>query len=412
MYLFVSLSQRVIISSIDLFFSRDWAGLEGGTDADVAMAGAAGLLESVTPVVEVLPGAAVVVVVDAVGLLPNSGPAPRDGAVVVAVAVLVEAGAVVVAVTGVLLKRLWVGAVDVVDAGAVGLSVPAAGGVPKRFKVVGVVALEPPNKFEVGAAAVVVVVVGVEAAGVGNRGFCAAVPVPPKVVVVAVVGAVGVLLVSSQFQRTFTKYHLLTPKRFDLVVVGVEAAAPPPNILLVVDVEAVAAPPPNMLVFAGAGVAEASVLNMGFVSEGLAAKIFDVPAVLFPKSPGAVVDPALAEENKLGEVAVVLSAACVVAVGPKIDAPGFVVSVVGVAGLSPPVEELLNIPPVEDAGLFPPKIPEVGVEAATATGVAGFPKGLDPLPNSAEPPVAPAAPPKAVVVPLPNVGVLAVAVDA
>lgn len=344
------------------------------------MPGATGLVEPVAPAVVVLPGA-VVVVVDAAGLLLNSDPAPRDGAVA-AVVVLVEAGAV--AVAGVLLKKLWIGAVDVVDAGTVGLFAPAAGGLPKRFEVVEVVAegvvaaLGPPNKFEVGA-------VGPEAA-VGKAppppGFCAAVPAPPKtdgVVVAAVVGAVvGVGVIWAP------------PKRFDLTVVGVEAA---PNKLLM---GAVVAPPPRALLVIAVGAAA-----------DLAGppKIFSVPAV-FPKNPGAGVDPALVVENKLGEAAVVLSAACVVAAAPNIGTTGFAASAVGVAGFSPPAEELLNIPPVEDEDLFAPKIP--GLEAAAGV-VAGFGKVLDPVPNNAEPPV---APPRAVVVPLVNVDVLVVGVEA
>lgn len=212
----MSLSQRDIISSIDLFFSRDWAGL--GADAEVAMAGAARLFESVAPavvVVEVLPGA-VGVIVDAVGLLPNSDPAPRDDVVVAVVVVLAEAGAVTVA--GVLLKRFWVDAVDVVGAGvgAVVLSAPAAGAEPKIFEVVDVGAgvaavLEVLNRFGVGA----VVAVGVEATGAENKGFCVAVPAPPKTdgaVVAAVVGAVRVLLVSSQVQRALSLTGLGTSK--------------------------------------------------------------------------------------------------------------------------------------------------------------------------------------------------------
>ena len=396
MYLVVSLSQRDIISSIDLFFSRDWAGLEDGADVDAAMAGATGLFEPAAP--------AVVVVVDTAGLLLNSDPAPRDGVAVAAVVVLVGAGAVVAA--GV--KKFGVGAVDVVDTGAVGLSVLAAGAIPKRFEAAAGAVLEPPNKFEVGA----VVVVGVEAAVAGgppNRGFCAAVPALPKMDGVEVVGAavgagaIRVLLASPQVQRTFAIYHLLVwapPKRFGLVVVGVEAG---PNILLIVGVEAAAAPPPNTLLV---------VAVVGAVAD-LAGppKIFDALAGFPPNSPAAGVGPALAVGNKPGEAAVVLSTACVVAAGPNICIVGFAASAVGVAGLSPPAEELPNIPPVGAADLFPPKIPALGVEAA-ARAVGGFPKVLDPVPNSAEFPVPPAAPPKAVVAPLPNGDVLVVGVGA
>ena len=119
---------------MDLFFSRDWAGLEGGADVDAAMARATGLFEPVAPavvVVEVLHGA-VAGVVDAAALLPNSNPAPRDGAAVAAVVVLVEAGTLVVAGVP---KKVWAGAVDVVGAGAVGLSVLAAGAVDRRAHV-------------------------------------------------------------------------------------------------------------------------------------------------------------------------------------------------------------------------------------------------------------------------------------
>lgn len=356
---------------------------------DAAMAGAAGLLlKPVAPavvVVDVLPGA-VVVVADAVGLLLNK---PRDGVVVAVVVVLVEAGAVVVA--GVLLKKLGVGAVEVVDTGAVGLSAPTGAG-PKRFDVVvaaeGVAAA--PNKFGV----IVVVVVGVEAAVAEvppNRGFCVAVPAPPKMVGVAVAAVVGAAVDA--------RVVWAPPKRFDLLVVGVEAA---PNILLIVGVEAAAAPAPNallVLVVGAAGLAEPP-------------KIFDVPAVCFPKSPEAGVDPALAVENKLGEAAVILSAACVIAGSPNIGTAGFAASAVGVAGLSPPAEELLNNPPAEAPSLFPPNNPEVEEVEAAAGAADVFPKVLDPPPNSVEPPVAPAAPPKAVAAPLPNVGVLVVGVDA
>ena len=171
------------------------------------------------------------------------------------------------------------------------------------------------------------------------------------------------------------------------MVVGVGAA---PNILLIVGVEAAAAPPPNALLVVVVGAA---------ADLARPPKIFDVPAVCFPKSPEAGVDPALAVENKLGAAVVVLSTACVIAASPNDGTVGFAASAVGVAGLSLPAEELLNTPPVEAAGLFPPNNPEV--EAAEV--VDGFPKELDPPPNSVEPPVAPAAPAKAVAAPLPSV---------
>jgi len=168
-------------------------------------------------------------------------------------------------------------------------------------------------------------------------------------------------------------------------------AAPPPNILLVV-------------VFVGADVVEACVPNVGIVSA-----VFGAPPKMFgPKTPGAGVDPALAVGNTPGEAAVVLSVACDVAAGPNI---GFDASPVVVVGLSPPLEELPNSPPVGAAGLFAPKIVGAGVDTAAGV-VGGFPK--DVFPNSAEAPVAP-APPKAVVGAAANpenVGVLVVGVDA
>lgn len=184
---------------MDLFFNRDWAGFEGAADADVAMAGAVGLLKSVAPAGAV-GGALAGAGEDAAGW-PNSPP-PKDGVVLDGAVVVVEAGADVVA--GAVLKGLEVGAADVVDVGGADLSAPA---VPKRLGVVVAVVVEggvavalvlvllllmvlPPKGLGDGA----VVVVGVDTAGLPpKRGFVAPPPAPPKregAVVAAVVGAV------------------------------------------------------------------------------------------------------------------------------------------------------------------------------------------------------------------------------
>lgn len=335
--------------------------------------------------VEVLAGAVVVAVGGAV-LLPNNPPAPRDGVVVAAAVEVVEAGAVAV-----LPNRPWEGAAEVVDVVAPGLSAPAAVAVLKKLGAVAVVvegvaaALEPPKRFEVDAA----VVVGVEAVEVEagpNMGFCAAAPAPPKrgAVVAAVVGATvdaGVLWVP--------------PKKFGLAVVGVDATVvPPPN-------------KPPVAVVAGAVVVGVGVPNRvpaGFVSAGLGAppKRGDgaaAPAVLFPKSPVAGVEPAFAVENKppadCGVVVAILSAACA---APNNGTAGFAASPVGVAGLSPPAT-LPNNPPVVAAGLLPKLNPEAGADAGgfPAGVVGGFPKRVDPPaapPNIPEPPVVPLGAPK------------------
>ena len=176
MYFDVSLSHRDIISSIDLFLSLDCAGLAGAEEVDAVIAGAAGLLIVVVAGLEVA------------GLLSN-----MDGFVeakVVARGESADAGVgagksfgvkAVGAGDRVTGKRLAVAAADVVE--VVGLSVPVAGGPPKRpeatVAVDGVVgALLPPYN---GAGAVVEVGVDVAAGGPPKKDFgAAAVAAPPK----------------------------------------------------------------------------------------------------------------------------------------------------------------------------------------------------------------------------------------